>query len=110
MNEQAMKDVLAQILSCVLSEVASQAGHACSAPENGPIPVELSARHVHLSEKDAIALFGAPLTHARDLSQPGQFLCKERVRLIGLETEDLILHADSDKKKVNIVKEDTMTN
>ena len=82
MNEQAMKDVLAQILSCVLSEVAAQSGHSCCASENGPIPVELSARHVHLSEKDAIALFGAPLTHARDLSQPGQFLCKERVRLI----------------------------
>ena len=39
MNEQAMKDVLAQILSCVLSEVASHAGNACSAPEIGPSPV-----------------------------------------------------------------------
>ncbi len=73
MNEQALKKAVAELVALMISD-------AC---ENGPIPVELSARHVHLSEKDAIALFGAPLTHARDLSQPGQFLCKERVRLIG---------------------------
>lgn len=83
MNEQAIKNVLAEILTCVLKEVAAQAAPRSAAHESGPIPVELSARHVHLSEQDAIALFGAPLTHARDLSQPGQFLCKERVRLIG---------------------------
>ncbi|WP_375751009.1 acetaldehyde dehydrogenase (acetylating) [Vibrio sp. HN007] len=47
------------------------------------IPVEISARHVHLSEEDAVALFGGPLTKVRELSQPGQFLCKERIRLIG---------------------------
>ena len=47
------------------------------------IPVEISARHVHLSEHDAEVLFGGPLTKVRELSQPGQFLCKERIRLIG---------------------------
>lgn len=84
MNEQAMKDVVAQILSCVLSQMSAPSGQQCGcAHEDGPVPVELSARHVHLSEKDAVALFGAPLTPARDLSQPGQFLCRERVRLIG---------------------------
>ena len=83
MNEQAIKNVLAEVLTCVLNEVAAQTAPHADARESDPIPVELSARHVHLSEQDAIALFGAPLTHARDLSQPGQFLCKERVRLIG---------------------------
>ena len=47
------------------------------------IPVELSARHVHLSAADVQKLFGTELTSVRELSQPGQFLCKERVRLIG---------------------------
>ena len=47
------------------------------------IPVELSARHVHLSAVDVATLFGHDLTDARELSQPGQFLCKERVKLIG---------------------------
>jgi putative phosphotransacetylase len=47
------------------------------------IPVELSARHVHLSAEHATQLFGNSLTFDRPLSQPGQFLCKERLRLIG---------------------------
>lgn len=47
--------------------------------------VETSARHVHLSEADIEALFGkgATLTHKKDLSQPGQFACEERVTLVG---------------------------
>lgn len=50
--------------------------------------VEASAHHVHLSEKDAKALFGySNLTKVRDLSQPGQFLCSERVNVIGPKGE-----------------------
>ena len=47
--------------------------------------VETSARHVHLTEKDVEALFGAgaKLTFKKDLSQPGQFACEERVTLVG---------------------------
>ena len=81
MNENAIRDILEDIVIRVVSGLAPQATPSC--PEGEPIPVELSARHVHLSEADALALFGAPLTPARELSQPGQFLCKERVRLIG---------------------------
>ena len=47
------------------------------------VPVELSARHAHLSQKDIDTLFKGQLTYAKPLSQPGQFLSKERVRLIG---------------------------
>ena len=48
------------------------------------IPIEISARHVHLSRADVDALFGAgyALTQKRELSQPGQYLCEERVKLI----------------------------
>ena len=47
--------------------------------------VETSARHVHLTEEDIEVLFGkgATLTHKKDLSQPGQFACEERVTLVG---------------------------
>lgn len=47
--------------------------------------VETSARHVHLTEDQIEILFGkgATLTHKKDLSQPGQFACEERVTLIG---------------------------
>lgn len=49
------------------------------------VPVEVSARHVHLSEDDIKKLFGDnySLTYRRDLSQPGQFVCEERVEVIG---------------------------
>ena len=47
--------------------------------------VETSARHVHLSEEHIVALFGegAKLTHKKDLSQPGQYACQERVDIVG---------------------------
>ena len=47
--------------------------------------VETSARHVHLSEADIETLFGKghTLTHKKDLSQPGQYACEERVTLVG---------------------------
>lgn len=47
--------------------------------------VETSARHVHLSQADIETLFGAgyQLTNKKDLSQPGQFACEEKVTVIG---------------------------
>lgn len=48
------------------------------------IPVEVSARHVHLSQQDFVALFGSgELTVKRYLSQPGQYLSNERVNVVG---------------------------
>jgi len=47
--------------------------------------VETSARHVHLSQADLETLFGkgAALHNKKDLSQPGQYACEERVDLVG---------------------------
>jgi putative phosphotransacetylase len=52
------------------------------------IPVGVSARHVHLSPSDLDTLFGAgyQLTVKKNLSQPGQFACQERVDLITEKT------------------------
>ncbi len=51
--------------------------------------VETSARHVHVSEADLEVLFGkgAKLTHKKDLSQPGQYACEERVTVVGPKKE-----------------------
>ncbi len=51
--------------------------------------VETSARHVHVSAADLETLFGkgAALTHKKDLSQPGQFACEERVTVVGPKKE-----------------------
>lgn len=45
------------------------------------VEVEASGRHVHLTREQAVALFGHDLTPHRPLSQPGQFLAKERLTI-----------------------------
>ena len=47
------------------------------------VPVEASGRHVHVTAEQARALFGHDLTEDRPLSQPGQYLAKERVTVAG---------------------------
>ena len=47
--------------------------------------VEISARHVHVCKATLETLFGAghELTNKKDLSQPGQFACEEKVTVVG---------------------------
>lgn len=47
------------------------------------VELEASGRHVHVTSAQAIALFGHPLTPERSLSQPGQYLAKERLTVVG---------------------------
>lgn len=51
--------------------------------------VETSARHVHVTKETLEVLFGAghELTKKKDLSQPGQFACEERVTVVGPKKE-----------------------
>lgn len=51
--------------------------------------IETSARHVHLSAEALETLFGKgyELTNKKDLSQPGQFACVERVTVVGPKRE-----------------------
>ncbi|HEL1612480.1 TPA: ethanolamine utilization phosphate acetyltransferase EutD [Streptococcus suis] len=51
----------------------------------GSFEIEASGRHIHLSQEDLETLFGKDysLTKAKDLSQPGQFACKERLTILG---------------------------
>ena len=51
--------------------------------------VETSARHIHVTERTLAILFGEghTLTNKKDLSQPGQFACEEKVKLVGPEGE-----------------------
>ena len=54
-----------------------------------PVLIETSARHVHVSQEDLETLFGKgyELTPKKDLSQPGQFACEERVTVVGPKRE-----------------------
>ena len=57
--------------------------------ENIQVTVEISARHIHLSQKDLETLFGEgyELTVKKMLSQPGQFACEERITVVGPKRE-----------------------
>lgn len=66
---------------------ALQANHApAEEKESGyDIPVGISNRHIHLSEEDMQSLFGTgyQMAKLKDLSQPGQYACKETVTICG---------------------------
>ena len=58
----------------------------CTAPaEEGNIPVGISNRHIHLTREHVDILFGKgyELTNKKDLSQPGQFACAEKLLVVG---------------------------
>jgi propanediol utilization protein len=65
---------------------ALQSGSTIEKTENtNEIPVGVSNRHIHLSQSDLECLFGKEyqLTKMKDLSQPGQYACKETVIICG---------------------------
>lgn len=55
------------------------------AQQQRPFLVEVSAHHIHLTQEHVEALFGKghQLTKHADLSQPGQFACKEQLAIVG---------------------------
>ncbi len=71
-----------------LQEIVSRVAAVCMEQVGRELPlefpVEVSARHVHLTESAVEQLFGtgAGMTPKRQLSQPGQFLSEERVMLV----------------------------
>ncbi len=72
---------IAELVKKVLSDM-----HLDSAvSSNNDVPVGVSNRHIHLNKADLETLFGAgyELTPFKDLSQPGQYACKELLTLVG---------------------------
>ena len=76
-SEQDIRDIVASVLA--QSGTAKGPGGCAD-----PLPVEISARHVHLTEDAVEKLYGTGcrLTRKRDLSQPGEFLSGERVKIV----------------------------
>ncbi|GAB4406263.1 MAG: hypothetical protein OHK0053_32430 [Microscillaceae bacterium] len=76
-----------------------------------PIPIAVSARHIHLCQATVDKLFGPgyQLTEYRPLSQPGQYACNEKLTLIGPKNriENVrILGPVRDKDQVEISRTD----
>ena len=76
----------AQIAELVKKVLADMGGSSASTGlAANEVPVGVSNRHIHLTQADVETLFGAgyQLTPMKDLSQPGQYACKETLTLIG---------------------------
>ena len=71
MNNSSLEYIIQEVINRVKNELF--------------IKVEASGRHIHLSKEHIDILFGPGynLTKLKDLSQPGQYACKERVTITG---------------------------
>lgn len=77
MNENDIQKIVERVMKTV-----GELDEVCEVCDE--MKVEASGRHVHLSEDDAISLFGTKeLEKCKDLSQPGQYATTHRVTLVG---------------------------
>lgn len=74
-----------EVLMQALLKAVQEAPKENAASNATGVPVGISNRHIHLSQADLDQLFGAgyQLTPMKELSQPGQFACKETVTICG---------------------------
>ena len=74
-----------EVLMQALLKAVQEASKENAASPAAGVPVGISNRHIHLSKTDLDQLFGAgyQLTPMKELSQPGQFACKETVTICG---------------------------
>ena len=71
------------VMKLLMEMVKGEPEKNAAVRDDGAIPGGVSNRHVHLSQSDLDELFGAGLTKMKDLSQPGQYACKETVTVCG---------------------------
>ena len=102
LNEQQIKAIVDKIVG----EIGGK---------EGDIPVGISNRHIHLSREHVDILFGKgyKLTPIKDLSQPGQFACKEQLTIIGPSMRAIegvrVLGPERKKSQVEISRTDSYT-
>lgn len=74
-----------KIVAEIVSRVMAGLGDSTASVNTDTVPVGVSNRHIHLSTADLETLFGKgyELTPIKDLSQPGQFACKETLTIVG---------------------------
>lgn len=76
------------------------------------VELEASGRHVHVTKEQAMTLFGHELTPKRPLSQPGQYLARERVTVVGPKGEFpnvAVLGPERGEGQVEISRTDSRT-
>lgn len=85
MDNNSYNEILELFLKAVESVKSSNSDAYTEDAKKGLVPVGISNRHVHLTEEAVEVLFGKDyvLERIKNLSQPGQFACKECVTLCG---------------------------
>ena len=79
------------------------------------VPVGVSNRHIHLSHEHVEILFGKgyELTQLKELSQPGQYACKEQLTLVGPSMRAIegvrVLGPERKSSQVEISRTDSFT-
>lgn len=75
----------AEIRELVEKVIGGISAGSAAVSRDDEIPVGVSNRHIHLTREHVDVLFGKgyELTKLKDLSQPGQYACKEQLTIIG---------------------------
>lgn len=85
-KEHKEMSISTQDIENIVKKIVSEMTEAPQTANSGfEIPVGISNRHIHLTKEDMETLFGPgyELTHLKDLSQPGQYACKETLTIVG---------------------------
>ena len=102
-TEQEMKVLVDTIVEAVMSDKADASA----------VPIGVSNRHIHLTREHVEVLFGKgyQLTKLKDLSQPGQYACKEQLTIVGPSMRAIegvrVLGPERKKSQVEISRTDS---
>ena len=106
-SEAEIVKLVGQIVANVKKESASCDG--------ADVPVGVSNRHIHLTREHVDILFGKgyELTKIKDLSQPGQYACKEQLTIVGPSMKAIegvrVLGPERKASQVEISRTDSFT-
>jgi len=104
-SEQELKALVSRVIETVRDGAGAE----------GDIPVGISNRHIHLSREHVEILFGKgyTLTKCKDLSQPGQYACKEQLTIVGPSMRAIegvrVLGPERKRSQVEISRTDSFT-
>ena len=104
-TEKEIKEMVSKVLEAVNG----------AKNEQGNVPVGVSNRHIHLTREHVETLFGKGynLTKIKDLSQPGQYACKETLTIVGPSMRAIegvrVLGPERKRSQVEISRTDSFT-
>ena len=104
-SDQELNALIETIVKVVKGGEGSEAG----------VPIGISNRHIHLTREHVEVLFGKgyQLTKCKDLSQPGQYACKEQLTIVGPSMRAIegvrVLGPERKKSQVEISRTDSFT-